>query len=321
MTAPRLLRREWLSGALAVVFVETSLAGSRRARADATPDPGLGGVSRPPLARFTTTYETEGEHRPRAFNVELAADAIDGSVLPPGGVFSFNDTVGERTAAYGYQKSVVLRRHMLAEGTGGGPCQVASTLHAAALLAGLDVVERTAHSRPSAYIRMGLDATVVFPTVDLKLRNPRADRVVLRARAERGTLTAWAVADGPSRPHVTLTSEIVERIPYPRALERDASMPDDEVHVRAYGIPGYRTLRTRDIAWEERTRRDVRTDVYPPIPDVLVANLSVVARLELDGGRVTSATLKDEAGVRKPALVQLRPTTRIVLDNAPPEGS
>src|SRR5262245_36809364 len=82
------------------------------------------------LARFTTTYAEGPEHKTRVRNLSLAADAIDGKTIAPETLFSFNDAVGERTASFGYAKSVVLRDGLIAEGTGGGACQVASTLHA-----------------------------------------------------------------------------------------------------------------------------------------------------------------------------------------------
>jgi hypothetical protein len=274
-------------------------------------------AARAPLAIFSTTYAHDAEHRARAFNVQLAAEAIDGKVILPGATLSFNDTVGERTAAFGYEKSIVLRDHMLAEGTGGGTCQVASTLHAAALLAGLDIVARAPHSRPSAYIRMGLDATVVFPKVDLKLKNPRADKVTVHARALRGTLDVWLDAEGP-KPAVTLTSEIVERLPFERTTERLAKgappLPPDTVRVKAFGIPGFKVQRTRVVHAHDGTeRRDVRIDEYPPTTEVLVVPPTFEDGADLPPKR-------DDTGVVPPTALQLRPSTRVVLDNAPPAG-
>src|SRR4051812_27263178 len=110
-----------------------------RARAEAPPSSADAGA-RVVLARFSTTYANDAEHKSRAFNVELGAEAINGKAIAAGATFSFNDAVGERTAAFGYEKSIVLRDGLIAEGVGGGACQVASTLHAAALLGGLEVV-------------------------------------------------------------------------------------------------------------------------------------------------------------------------------------
>ena len=178
------------------------------------------------LGKFHTSYSTDAEHKSRASNVQLAAESIDGKKLAPGAVFSFNDAVGERTATFGYSKAVVLRDGLLAEGVGGGACQVASTLYAAALLAGLDIKARVPHSRPSAYIRLGFDATVSYPKLDLKLANTFSDEVTIRARAANGNLDI--AIEGPTFRDVTLTSEILERTSITRTLEHDPSIHPDE---------------------------------------------------------------------------------------------
>jgi hypothetical protein len=313
MSSPVLARRHLLAGAAAVI-ASPCLAITRVARATST--------GRNVIGRFSTTYETRGAHRPRAANVEIAASAVDGATIAAGGMLSFNAVVGERAAAYGFQRSVVLRDGLLAEGTGGGACQVASTLHAAALLAGLDIVTRTPHSRPSAYIRMGLDATVAFPEIDLRVRNPRVDGLTVRARADRGALTVWFEATGPMRPRVSIATEILERTPFERTVVRDKAVPDDEVHVRIHGIPGYRVLRSREVDLDGVILRDSRTDAYPPVAEVVVANPSLaIERLDLPRpeetpeGTVTPPRVRDEPLATKPAVVQLYPSTRVVIDN------
>ena len=319
------LRRAGVAVALAFSFAH-AVPDAAADAPSATPAP-----ARTTLGRFTTTYAHDAEHHARAFNVELAAEAIDGRVLAPGATLSFNDVVGERTAAFGFEKATVLRDRMIAEGTGGGTCQVASTLHAAALLAGMEVVARAPHSRPSGYIRMGLDATVVFPKVDLKLRNPRSTGVVVHAHAARGSLDVWLDGEG-DKPAVTLTSEIVERIPFERTIERagkgDRPVPPDTVRVKAFGIPGFRVQRTRTVrAADGGARREVHVDEYGPTSEVLVVAPSFdEARLarptdadDPDAPPPTAPTaplLRDEAGVQKPVLVQLRPSTRVELDNS-----
>lgn len=286
-------------------------------------------TSRVTLGRFVTTYAHDAEHRGRAFNVELAAQAIDGRAIGAGGTFSFNDAVGERTASFGFARSVVLRDGMLAEGAGGGACQVASTLHAAALLAGLDVVARAPHSRPSAYIRMGLDATVALgpAPIDLRLKNASPSPVRVRARAHRGSLEVWVEGQGPA-PAVSISSEIVGRMAYPRAIERDRHVPENVVKLISYGVPGYRVRRVREVRRADGTvRRDVREDVYAPVPEVVrVAPSFDASRLErLDrSGDALHATAPDEAppvalvvepSATRPALVQLRPSTLVTLAN------
>jgi len=271
------------------------------------------------LALFQTHYLRDAEHRARAFNVELAASAIDGQTLAPGATFSFNRVVGERTKAFGFQDAQVLRDQALAEGTGGGACQVASALHAAALLGGLAIVERAPHSRPSAYIPMGLDATVVYPSVDLKLRNPRTEEVRIRARAMGGQLAIAIEAAGGERRDVSVTSEIVERIPFPRTVERDASLAPHTVRVKAYGIPGFRVRRTREVRAENGSiRRDERTDVYPPTPEVFaVAPDFDVRRLDPLAASTEEEddTVYDTRGASRPDVLQLLPKASVTLTN------
>jgi vancomycin resistance protein YoaR len=255
-------------------------------------------------------------------NIELAADAIHGKTLAPSATFSFNEAVGERTAAFGFEKSVVLRDGMLAEGMGGGACQVASTLHAAALLAGLEIVERAPHSRPSAYIRMGLDATVA-KTIDLKIKNPTTSPWVIRARAVKGELSVWfeSTSGVRSLDEVVVTSEIKERTAFTRVTKRDHRITDDRTHVTAFGIPGYRVRRERELHFADGTvRRDVRFDVYPPVSEVVLIGTAPqeVSELEADGGEPTSLRARTiDPGVLRPALVQLRPSERVVLRATP----
>lgn len=297
-------RRAFLGGGVALLF-------ARGARAD--------DAKRVVLGRFQTSYATDAEHKSRAANVVLAAEAIDGKTIAPGGTLSFNDAVGERTAAFGYAKAVVLRDGMIAEGTGGGACQVASTLHAAALLAALDVKTRAPHSRPSAYIRMGLDATVSYPKLDLKLANPLADEVSVRARAQNGNLEI--VIEGRTFRPVEVTSEILERVPFPRTFERDRAVGPDEARRVAYGIPGYRVRRVRRFVLPDGVlHSDVRNDTYPAVPEVLrVAPDFDPARLappeDEEHEAMAKVRIVTAPEATRPLLVQMRPSTLVTLGN------
>lgn len=268
------------------------------------------------LGRFSTSFVADADHKARAFNIELAASAIDGKTIAPGATFSFNDAVGERTAAFGFAKAVVLRDGMIAEGMGGGTCQVASTLHASALLAGLEIVSRAPHSRPSAYIRMGLDAVVVYPTTDLKLKNPTGDALTIRARAKAGTLDVWFDGAG-ARPAVKVTSEILERTPFTRVVERDKAVTDTAMHVKAFGIPGYRIRRTREIHIGEDARRDVRVDIYPPTNEVVRVAPGTALEPADEHDETPKAERVVDANVVRPVAVQLRPSPLVVLETAP----
>lgn len=139
------------------------------------------------LASYHTQY-TPGN---RGHNITLAAGKLNGTLVKPTDIFSFNDTVGLRTAAAGYKVAGVILDGQLADGIGGGVCQVSSTLYNAILLAGLTPTARTSHALPSAYCPPGLDATVADGQIDLQFRNQLAHSVYLLTNADGHTLTVY----------------------------------------------------------------------------------------------------------------------------------
>ncbi len=113
----------------------------------------------------------------RNVNIETAARAINNYLLLPGEIFSFNDAVGPRTAARGYEPAPIIVGNIIVPGLGGGICQVSSTLYNAVLEAELEVVERYPHSLPVGYVPPGRDATV-SDYLDFKFCN-NSDHFVL----------------------------------------------------------------------------------------------------------------------------------------------
>ena len=131
------------------------------------------------LARFETHFATFKVGR--AANVAKAAGLLNGLVVRPGETVSFNDRVGPRTLERGFQTAPEIVGDELTIGVGGGTCQVASTLHGASVYGGLEIIERKSHSRPSDYTQLGLDATVAYGAVDLRIRNPFSFTVVVHS--------------------------------------------------------------------------------------------------------------------------------------------
>ena len=141
------------------------------------------------LGEYTTYYYPGA----RGDNIWLAADSISNKILKPGWVFSFNDTVGPRSYAAGYQNAPVIINGKTEDGVGGGVCQVSSTLYNAVLLAGLTPVDRTPHFFPSHYVSAGRDATVAEDYIDFKFRNDLPHNVYLTAHATGSTLTVFVL--------------------------------------------------------------------------------------------------------------------------------
>lgn len=110
----------------------------------------------------------------RTKNLELACAAIDGTVIMPNEIFSFNDVVGERTKAKGYREAIAYVSGKSVPETGGGVCQVASTIYSACLYADLEIIESHAHQFFVTYVNPGMDATIYWKSLDYKFRNNTA---------------------------------------------------------------------------------------------------------------------------------------------------
>jgi vancomycin resistance protein YoaR len=200
------------------------------------------------LGSFTTTLL--GSRPERTANIALAAEALDGAVMGPGEVLSFNAVVGPRTPERGYQSAPVILHETRQLQAGGGVCQVASTIFAAGMLAGLSNVERWRHSSPVDYIAPGEDATIAWGAKDLRLRNDLAQRVRLRVRVLGTTLSVRV--DGETAEPAAYDLETVER-ELPADDGADGARPGREIEL----------YRVRRGAGGE-SRELVHRDVFPP---------------------------------------------------------
>jgi vancomycin resistance protein YoaR len=218
------------------------------------------------LARYSTRFRIKGDQATRAANIGVAASRLDGVILLPDDRISFNDLVGERSVENGFFDSWEILDGEFVRGVGGGTCQVSSTLNAAALHAGLDIIEAYTHSRPLAYIEKGLDATVAWPFVDLKLKNPWPVPLAIQAAVAGNTITVRLLAE--SLPgSVTVRSEIKETYPFPREIEV-GGVAANSFKRKQEGIPGFRIERTRIIRPDNGpARREVVYKRYKPTPE------------------------------------------------------
>ena len=124
------------------------------------------------ISSFTTSVEDQDSNVKT--NIALASARLNCITIEAGKTFSFNDTVGDGSAANGYLAARVLYRDNTAYEPGGGICQVSSTLFNALLLAGCIITERHRHYQPVRYVPPGLDATIRYGKKDLKMRNPHS---------------------------------------------------------------------------------------------------------------------------------------------------
>jgi vancomycin resistance protein YoaR len=220
------------------------------------------------LGWFETRYDRSEKAAARTFNLRVAASKLDGHVLLPGEIFDFNELVGPRDEANGYKVAPVIAEGEVVDGIGGGTCQISGTLHGAAFFAGLGIVERTPHTRPSAYIKLGLDATVVYPTINLRLQNTLPYAVVLHETVKNGTVRAEIL--GPERTRtVTLIRRIIDAIPYEEVERPDKALPAGMRVLAQRGVAGFKVRRYRIVREGPHAVRERWDDVYPPTTQIV----------------------------------------------------
>lgn len=146
-------------------------------------------VTVPPEMIGTYTTEFNPLNLSRSKNLTLAAAALDGKLINPGEVLSYNKTVGPRWPSRGYEKAIIFQNGEMVEDYGGGVCQVSTTLYNAAVAAGLQIVERHHHSLPVPYVPDGFDATVSYGTLDMRFRNSTQDLLSIATAVQGSRLT------------------------------------------------------------------------------------------------------------------------------------
>lgn len=140
--------------------------------------------------KTVSTYSTKTTaNSKRNTNIRLSCEAIDGTVLQPGEEFSFNDRVGQRTEAKGYQAATAYSNGETVQEIGGGICQTSTTLYNAVLRAGLKTTVRRSHTYEPSYVTPGLDATVSWGGPDYAFVNNSDTGIGIRASYSDQTVT------------------------------------------------------------------------------------------------------------------------------------
>jgi vancomycin resistance protein YoaR len=220
------------------------------------------------ISRFSTVFNPQLANR--VANIRLAAAALDGTIIPPGAIFSFNQTVGARERANGYLEAPELVGGDLVSGVGGGVCQVSSTLYNAVLLADLKVVERYKHSTPSTYIDIGRDATVSYEHMDFRFRNSLKYPLVIRTFVSENQLTVSLYGKQSLPYEVVLFSDISE-IPMPIHMETDPELLPDEQVVVQEGQSGKTVIIKKELRYADgRVQRyEVSHNLYEAKPQLI----------------------------------------------------
>ena len=207
----------------------------------------------------------------RHSNVALAASRINGTLLRPGEVFSYNKTVGPRSLECGFKTAPEIVRGVLKPGVGGGVCQVSTTLFNSVLLSNLKIVDRSHHAFPVHYVPQGLDATVVDGDIDFKFMNSTDAPVYIYGRGHNGSLTFRIYGKKTPGREVTLTRGKFVQGDFGTETEHDPSLPAGHTEVK---VPGHPRI---DVTWYrmvkengQEVKREPITTHYRAIPSVVI---------------------------------------------------
>lgn len=190
----------------------------------------------------------------RVYNVTLAATRLNGILVAPNEVFSFNKALGDVSAFTGYQQAYVIENGRTVLGDGGGVCQVSTTLFRAILNAGLPIIERHAHAYRVGYYEQdsppGIDATVYSPSVDFKFKNDTGKYILIQTSInpdiQQLTFSLYGTSDGRS---VILTKPIIsnEVPPPPDVYQDDATLPKGTIKQIDFSAWGANVSFTRTV--------------------------------------------------------------------------
>ncbi len=220
------------------------------------------------IGGFTTWFSKNDGGR--CENIAIAARLIDGVTVQAYGEFSFNQTVGARTAQNGFKQAKIIVKGEYVKGIGGGVCQVSTTLYNALLLSGLEVTEFHPHSLAVSYVEPSRDA-MVSSSSDLKFFNPYPFAVRLNLTVKDGGITVavfGADKKGKGGFSYKIVTNVLNEIPPPEPIERQGEKDE----VLQYAKNGIESESYLEIYQKGAliTKKRLRKDAYAPVREIIV---------------------------------------------------
>lgn len=249
------------------------------------------------LASFSTKFTTGNTNDAnRGVNIRLSAAKINGKLLAPGEVFSFNDTVGERTKEAGYKEAHTYVAGKIVDGIGGGICQVSTTLYNAVLLSDLEVVRRSNHQFTVGYVPYGRDAAVSFPDLDFKFKNSTNWPLKIVCNVTSNNVINFSLVgkNDTTTKEVIINTKIIKTIAPTVKTIQDPTMNEGTTVVLKSGGNGYvvDTYKIVKIDGKEVKNSKIHTSYYNP----LTREVKV-------GTKKVAATKEEPNAAKKPAAI------------------
>ena len=244
------------------------------------------------LGSFSTKYDAS--NRPRSNNLMIAMKKLDGTVVMPGEVFSYNKTLGKRTVEDGYEYANGFSGGGVVPMLAGGICQISSTLYDAVLYANLNIVERHNHMFQAQYVAPGKDATVVYGSLDFKFENTRKYPIIIRTQCGSGIadIKIFGIKEEVEY-EVEILSQVQSYTSYKVVYQNDSSLAPGVEKVSQNGIQGCKsiTYRILRLNGQEVSREVLSTDVYDPMNKIVKRGV---------GGSTTKTTEPEQTVAPQP---------------------
>ena len=271
------------------------------------------------LASYSTYFKPWDADRNA--NLRLATNRIHGQVLKPGEMFSYNAIVGHRNQKEGFRMAPVILDGKLVPDWGGGVCQVSSTLYNAALLADLEIVDRSNHGRAIGYVPLGFDATVVDGQIDFKFKNNLKRSIMIYSTVTEDELIFSVLGNVADSPPPIELDYVVHKVIEPVEIKQ----PDPTLEVGKEVIDespqrGFRvsTYRIRTINGKQVSQL-LFTDDYDPVNRIV----KVGTKPNGEAASANSAPAKKPSPAQKPDAPTKKPVTsgKITLKGVIPQPS
>lgn len=222
------------------------------------------------LSSFSTKYDETNVSRSK--NVKIALSKLDGVVVMPGEVFSYNKTLGKRTEEQGYEYANGFAGGKVVPMLAGGICQVSSTLYDAVLYANLNIVERHNHMFQATYVEPGKDATVVYGSLDFKFENTRKYPIMIKTKSGGGLaeIKIFGIKEEVEY-EVEIVTTVLSYTPYKTIYENDSRLAPGQERVSQYGLKGCNSITYRIVKLngQEISKEVLSKDSYSPLDKIV----------------------------------------------------
>jgi len=226
------------------------------------------------LETYSTSLENKEENT--IYNIKLSSEVINGILVKPQEIFSFNKYVGPAEKADGYKESTIIANGIFVNGYGGGICQVSSTLYNAVLLANLQIIERYNHSvygEATKYVPLGQDAAIFYGFKDLKFKNNSDHAIVIFSKVFRDTIQVNIFGGNEDKAKVEIISKDKKVIDYQIIREKDSKLEAGQEIVVQEGVQGYQIKTYRIVRKDGEEKIEfLAEDTYKSVPMIIREN-------------------------------------------------